>query len=114
MDGAPEELIGCFVVEVGERQAWPFLTFVDTRPTPAMEARLYLDCEFTVDQVRVAPRSRGATPLLVLNMLAVTAVTRDSTAMVVAFGDEHELRISNEADELTTGDVWWMSPWTTA
>ena len=43
---------------------------------PPPWARLYLDCEFTVDQVRVAPRSRGATPLLVLNMLAVTAVTR--------------------------------------
>src|SRR3989440_12299618 len=28
----PRELIGCFVVEVGLRQAWPFLTFCDNRP----------------------------------------------------------------------------------
>jgi hypothetical protein len=29
-----EQLIGSFVVEIGFRQAWPFLGLCDNRPTP--------------------------------------------------------------------------------
>jgi hypothetical protein len=39
-------LQGQFVVEIGVRQAWPFLTLCDNAPTPARETRLYIGTSF--------------------------------------------------------------------
>ena len=44
MDPAP--LVGRHVVEVGMRQAWPFLTLAD--PESGREVRLYVDAPLTV------------------------------------------------------------------
>lgn len=48
----PEDALalrGCFVTEVGVRQAWPFLTFCDSNLNPAQERRLYIDTAFRID-----------------------------------------------------------------
>jgi hypothetical protein len=44
-----EQVVGSFVVEIGFRQAWPFLGFCDNRPTPAQEARLYIDASWIIE-----------------------------------------------------------------
>ena len=44
MSVEPNNIVGCFATEVGERQAWPFLQFCD--PSSAQEARLYIDTIF--------------------------------------------------------------------
>ena len=44
-----EPLRGQFVVEVGLRQAWPFLTLCDNAPTPPRETRVYIGTTFHVD-----------------------------------------------------------------
>jgi hypothetical protein len=43
------QLAGCFVVKIGLRQAWPFLGLCDNRPTPAQQARLYIDTSWTIE-----------------------------------------------------------------
>ena len=44
-----DELVGAFVVEVGVRQAWPFLGFCDNRGASSRETRLYLDAFWSID-----------------------------------------------------------------
>jgi hypothetical protein len=104
----PWDLVGLFVVEVGERQAWPFVQFCDNSPTPSREVRLYIDTHF---EVRPATAPIGSIEsLLALNMLAVTGVT-DDEGFRVTFDGGSELTISDTAGPATTGDVWWLSPW---
>ena len=45
------ELVGSFVVEIGIRQAWPFVGFCDNRPTRSRETRLYIDATWSIDDV---------------------------------------------------------------
>jgi hypothetical protein len=46
-------LNGRFVVEIGIRQAWPFVTLCDNRARPANEVRLYIDTVFDVAPGRI-------------------------------------------------------------
>jgi hypothetical protein len=104
----PSELVGLFVVEVGERQAWPFVQFCDNSPTPPREVRLYIDTDFEVCHASGADTSTEG--LLALNMLAVTRVTEDD-GLRVTFDNGSELTVSDAARPTTVGDVWWFSPW---
>jgi hypothetical protein len=54
-----DQIAGSFVVEVGFRQAWPFLGLCDNRPTPAQETRLYIDTSWTIE-ANVSANGGGA------------------------------------------------------
>jgi hypothetical protein len=107
------ELVGCFVVEVGLRQAWPFIGFCDNRPTPAVERRLYIDAD-----AEVSPASAGSAfeteeslvqAMMALNGLTVETAAVDAThALRLSFNDGHALLVHGEARPDTTGDVWWF------
>lgn len=111
------ELAGCVVVEVGERQAWPFVTFADPGGMPPCEARLYLDSSW---RVRTAPGPSGASPasadmsrLLDLNNLTVErARVSEAGDLEVYFAEGPSVIVSGAATADTTGEPWWLTPWT--
>ncbi|MER8232831.1 hypothetical protein [Streptomyces sp. NPDC094049] len=115
---AVEHLPGKLVVEVGERQAWPFLTFLDTGSGPERELRLYLDTDWlitTPGDVRPAPAGAPDNPLPELarinNRYVVTAVENADESLDVTFDNDLTLRVSGEPTETTIGVPWWLSPW---
>lgn len=110
----PQELVGTFVVEVGERQAWPFLTFCDNDATPSREVRLYIDTAFTLNGALAwsSANEPAVAELLPLNSLAVVAVDVSGGELSVTFSDETRMVVSGAAAAWTTGDVWWLGPWT--
>ena len=112
----PQELVGSFVVEVGERQAWPFMTFCDNEPTPSREIRLYIDTELTLNGSRVwsSPEDSVAVHLLSLNNLAVIAVDVKAAELSLTFDGGNLLVVAGVAAAWTTGDLWWLSPWLNA
>jgi hypothetical protein len=109
-----EALRGQFVVEVGVRQAWPFLTFCDNERTPARETRLYIDSSFRLDSG--APSfvdgdpDPAVTALLDLNGLTVTdlAVSRHNELRLVFDDGQSTLIIDAAAREFTAQDIWWL------
>jgi hypothetical protein len=108
----PEALVGWFLVEVGVRQAWPFLTLSDTGSGD--EVRLYIDTEFRLTpggaELTDGDAERATAALLDLNNRTVTAVERgDDAELVLRFdGDERALVVSGTAASFTTHDVWWL------
>ena len=110
----PLDLVGTFVVEVGVRQAWPFITFCDNGPTPPREARLYIGTSFAVNGVDSASPYDEETSicLLPLNMLLVaSAEWKRGSPLTINFDDDSRLDISADPADWTTGDIWWFSPW---
>lgn len=107
----PSDLVGLFVVELGERQAWPFIQFCDNRPTPSREVRLYIDTVFDVFLPAVVKVEDRLHRLLALNNLTVGAVEVRGPGLDVSFTDGSRLTISEEAQSWTTGDIWWLTPW---
>lgn len=107
------ELVGCFVVEVGERQAWPFVTFCDNRPTRSREVRLYIDTEFWVipEPPPGVDRVLEFVRLASTNNLMVDRVVAGDSGLLLDFGDGQQLQIAAEPRADTTGDVWWLSDW---
>jgi len=78
VSGEVEALRRQFVVEVGVRQAWPFLTFCEDGRTPPRETRLYIGTSF---RLASAPPSfvdgdpdQAVAALLELNNRTVTDV----------------------------------------
>jgi hypothetical protein len=116
-DVDPDELAGCVVVEVGKRQAWPFITFADCGGAPSREARLYLD---SLWQVRPPSGSSGALPdsadacrLLDLNSLTVErAQVSEAGDLKLCFADGSSVTVSGAATADTAGEPWWFTPWT--
>lgn len=110
----PRELVGTFVVEVGERQAWPFITFCDYATTPPREVRLYIDTGFSLDGEPEWPAANdpAVIKLLPVNSLAVTAVELNGAELSLTFENDTLLVVSGAAAAWTTGDVWWLAPWT--
>lgn len=107
------ELVGCFVVEVGLRQAWPFVGFCDNRTTPASERRLYIDADAEISPVSTASsfatEESLVSAMMALNGLTVEAATVDAShALRLSFNDGHALLVHGEARPNTTGDVWWF------
>jgi hypothetical protein len=112
------------VVEIGIRQAWPFVTFADTGDGPRPEVRLYIDSRFTVDPpIPVAdpagPAGGGAAnedderlwlsrPAGLLN-LTVHDATEHNTHLIVTFDGNVRLRISGHGAPWTTHDAWWLA-----
>lgn len=116
-DVDPDELAGCFVVEVGERQAWPFITFADGGSARPREARLYLD---SLWQVRPPSESSGALlasaevcRLLDLSNLTVErAQVSEAGELEVCFADGSSVTVSGVATADTVGEPWWFTSWT--
>jgi hypothetical protein len=103
----PETLEGRFVVEVGVRQAWPFLTFSDPHSETAAEIRLYIDTEFRLEP---GSHARATTALIDLHNMTVTDVeVQDDGGLVLRFdGDNRGLLVSGTAAHFTTQDTWWL------
>jgi hypothetical protein len=106
-----EELRGYHVVEVGVRQAWPFLTFCSQ--SGDREIRLYLDSDMRVSPVQSAWVSQSSaaaiSALHYLNMQTVDKLHVGSDGSLrISFLDEHRLEVRGEANAETSGDVWWL------
>lgn len=111
-EAAVAELAGCFVVEVGQRQAWTFIGFADNRPTPGRETRLYIDAEW-----HLHPSGQmGSDPfiqLLELDGLTVDAArtSTDPASLVVMFDNGARLVVAAEPAFPTSGAAWWLADW---
>ena len=107
MEPDAQSLAGSFVVEVGQRQAWPFVTFCDNTPTPPVETRLYLDAPFVV-----SPGPQDQSPLDTLaqiNNLAVADVhVMNDGGLTVVFEGGLRLMASGQATADTAGEPWWL------
>lgn len=109
------ELVGAFVVEVGVRQAWPFLGFCDNREASSKETRLYLDASWSID----AEPGRGAADTRdwlaaaeALNGLTVSdAVAQSGGALRLVFACGAALSVSGETTTESSGEPWWLAPW---
>jgi hypothetical protein len=115
VDARIEKLRGRFVVEVGERQAWPFITLCDNRSPPATELRLYIDTAFRLEPgahvYDDGDTHRAVGGLLDLNNRTVTDVeTSEGNDLTLRFdGGERSLRIAGTGAGFTTHDTWWLA-----
>ncbi|WP_433288134.1 DUF6188 family protein [Micromonospora sp. CA-244673] len=112
-----EQVVGSFVVEIGFRQAWPFLGLCDNRPTPAQEARLYIDASWTIE---VATSARGTadddiawlTAAIALNGRTIdTARVYDDGSLSLTTDTGITLVVSGEPEPDTTGEAWRLTSW---
>jgi hypothetical protein len=121
MNAEPHEINGCFVIEVGERQAWPFLTFSDNRQAQSREARLYLDASWTVhttggrsltSSIEQDNDVQRLGALLGLNNARVDQVhVSQDGALVIVFAGGAGLVAPGSPTNSTTHEPWWLSPW---
>ena len=104
----PTRLLGWHVVEIGMRQAWPFLTFAD--PQSGRESRLYIDSPISVtpgwheldqDDAAILPA------LASVNMATVVGARVSGGALELTF-DQVVLRVEGQANRLTTHSPWWF------
>jgi hypothetical protein len=112
-----DQIAGSFVVEVGFRQAWPFLGLCDNRPTPAQETRLYIDASWTIEAATAV--SGGAdddkawlTAAVALNGRTIDNVRVDDDGTLRLITDcGFALVVSGEPEPYTVGEVWRLSGW---
>lgn len=110
----PEELCGSFVVEVGLRQAWPFVGF---GRQDGSEARLYVGAPIRLsgqpgdwldeeDDATVLPG------LAELNgMIVISATVAPDATLELVFEGGRVMYVTGVPGVHTTGDVWWLSTW---
>jgi hypothetical protein len=116
-----DQIAGSFVVEVGFRQAWPFLGLCDNRPTPAQETRLYIDTSWTIE-ANVSANGGGAnddiawlTAAVALNGRTFTSVRIDDDGTLRLTTDSGVvLLVSGEPKPYTVGEAWHLSGWRSA
>jgi hypothetical protein len=107
-------LQGRYVVEVGLRQAWPFVTFCGSDPSATSEIRLYIDTTFRLDEGRRVfedgDAERAAAELLDLSNRTVTDVqSSEANELLASFdGGERVLVVAGTPASFTTQDVWWL------
>lgn len=112
---APDQLAGCFVVEIGLRQAWPFLGFCDNRSTPPQESRLYLDTEWCIEaasrvQGTAADEATWLTAALTLNGATIAeAHVADDGTLLLTMTDQRSLVASGRPGAAPVGEPWWLS-----
>jgi hypothetical protein len=112
-----EQITGSFVVEIGVRQAWPFVGLCDNRPTPAQETRLYIDASWTIEAT--TSTSGGAEDDIIwLTAAAALNNTTIDTAWIDEDGRLHlttdsglTLAVSGKPESYTTGEPWRLSGW---
>ena len=105
-----------FVVEVGVRQAWPFLTLCDNAHTPPRETRLYIGTTFRVGSSPLTftegDPDLAVAELLELNNRTVTAaaVGADQELRLVFDDGQSTLVVDAVPRDFTGGDIWWLAP----
>ena len=107
------DLVGCFVVEVGVRQAWPFLTFCDNAPTPPVERTLYIESWIeVVPATEIVPGESLRTQwqaLYVLNGLTVESIdVRGDSDLHVGFTTGEKLTVGGEQGPDASQPPWWI------
>lgn len=114
VDGDVDDLPGTFVVEVGVRQAWPFVGLCDSRSARSHEFRLYVDAPWSIGGTHAADPSQTFVWLEAscgLTGLGVDSASVDADGTLqVRFADSSALSISGVATEDTAGEPWWLSP----
>jgi hypothetical protein len=112
-----EQIAGSFVVEIGFRQAWPFLGFCDNRPTPAQETRLYIDASWTIEaNLSTAGCANDditwLTVATALNGTTIdTARVEDDGSLCLTTDSGIALVVSGEPEPQTVGEPWRLSGW---
>jgi uncharacterized protein DUF6188 len=116
----PGEIEGCFVVEVGERGAWPFLTLCDGRGQEDREVRLYLDSSWVVDVSGSTRRSSvseeddmerlGGLFQLVGQTVETVRISPPGD-LEIRFAGGARMTVSGTAAAETAGEPWWLSAW---
>ena len=104
-----DALVGTWVVEVGIRQAWPFLVVADA--SSGAEVRLYLDAPWTL-----GASSHDATEDTAWLVAAagpngqnvVEAQHESDGSLIVTTGEGVSLTVSGRAASYTTGEPWWL------
>jgi hypothetical protein len=104
----PSLLVGWFVVEIGRRQAWPFLTLAN--PDTGRELRLYIDTTFAVQPhtPRVSQHDDKVPS-------ALTPFENQTITDVGSSDDELRLSVpgatlvlDTRGNELTSHAPWWL------
>jgi hypothetical protein len=104
----PGLFVGRHVVEVGRRQAWPFVNLAD--PESGREVRLYLDTDFSVTPAwSQLDQDNGAAlaALESLNGLTITSADLGTEGLGLGFG-EICLRVAQAGNRLTSHSPWWV------
>jgi hypothetical protein len=102
----PMLLVGRFVIEIGKRQAWPFLGIRE--PQSGREIRLYVDTTCSVSSRKFRQDdAKLICALERLNSLTISQVDVSSDALILKFGNE-VLRIGGVGNDLTTQAPWWV------
>ncbi len=101
-------LVGWDVLEVGIRQAWPFLTLGSPLPKRG-ERRLYIDTAFRVgDSADMVSGAAALSQLGHLCLLTITNVSSLNDGLTITFDNGITLQISGEPSAWTTHDCWWL------
>lgn len=108
-----DELAGCFVVEVGQRQAWTFIGFADNRPTPGRETRLYFDADWRLKPPMQATEDNPILQLLELDGFTIETalMVGEPLSLVITFDGGPQLTIAGEPAYPTSGEAWWLTDW---
>lgn len=102
-------------MEIGFRQAWPFLGFCDDRSTPPAERRLYLDTDWCIEAgscVRgtAANEATWLTAALTLNGATIAeAHVADDGTLILAMTDQRSLVASGQPEAAPVGEPWWLA-----
>lgn len=108
------DLPGTFVVEIGVRQAWPFIGFCDNRFAVSRELRLYLDAPWRVGDASsggAADLEAWLTAAEPLNGLTVeAAVVEADGSLHVEFLNGPTLRVPASNVASSAGESWWLTP----
>ncbi|GAT88428.1 hypothetical protein J2T10_002758 [Paenarthrobacter nicotinovorans] len=105
------KLAGMFVVEVGTRQAWPFIGFCDDTGNKAREFRLYIDARWTMGDKGGDADSHETWMISALetNNRTVSKVQVDAESNLrIDFFNATSLAVSGEPTATTVGDPWWL------
>ncbi|MEO5875738.1 MAG: hypothetical protein ABIS86_06805 [Streptosporangiaceae bacterium] len=108
------ELYGYSVIEIGIRQAWPFVKFASSAEGDHPEIRLNIDSGFTVTGIdrKGSSGEEDDDELWVRRLLEVNNLTvqhgriEPDASLVLTFDDGVCLRVNGSPAPWTTQDVW--------
>jgi hypothetical protein len=105
---------GSFVVEVGIRQAWLFLTLCDNSSTPPEEVRIFLDANWTLGPAHfdldADELEAGLLTLCgLVNGALASPASMAGANLVLDFGERGQLEVDGRGAAATTHDVWWSA-----
>lgn len=104
------------MVEVGFRQAWPFLGLADNRPAVARETRLYIDSTWTITTATAVAGGADEglawlTAAIAMNGETIHTARVDDGVLALTTISGIELVVSNEPQPYTAGEPWRLSGW---